>query len=139
MRALCVARHPFLSEHLGRVFGRMGFETIPATGLDEALRLAERESPDVALCEIELLGVAPLETWERHPLLSRVPILAVSLTRRPDEALLPPSNGIAGFIYLPTLRPEDARRILRAARPPASFVLPSVLDRPAPTAAPPAR
>lgn len=87
---------------------------------------------------MDLLGARPLERWERESRLARVPILAVSLTRRPEEALVPASEGVAGFLYLPTLRAEDARRILGVARPPAGYLFPSILDRSVPSYAPPA-
>ena len=139
MRALCVGRHPYLSEHLGRFFGRLGLDTVCVTGLELAASAAESARPDVVLCDYDLLGSAPLDIWELHPVLSRVPIIAVSLTRRPEEVVLVEMNGIAGFLYLPILKAEDARRILGIARPPASYSLPSVLDRPASLVPPPSR
>jgi hypothetical protein len=70
---------------------------------------------DVVVCEYDLLATFPLEVWERDDLLRQTPIVAVSLTRRPNEMHLLDVNSIAGFLYLPTLRADDARRILYGA------------------------
>jgi hypothetical protein len=44
-----------------------------------------------------------------------MPVIAVSLTRRPHEAHLLDVNGIAGFLYLPLLDRDAAMRIISAA------------------------
>ena len=49
-------------------------------------------------------------------MLSTVPIIAVSMTRNPGEAHLADVNGVAGFLYLPTLEPGDAQRLFAAVR-----------------------
>ena len=110
--ALCVGRHPFLSEHLGGYFRRLGLATTCVVGIDEARIAAARQAPDLVLCDYDLLATAPLETWERDERLSTVPVIAVSLTRRPNEVHLLDINGIAGFLYLPTLDLQTARRVL---------------------------
>lgn len=99
--------------------------TVACTGLEAAVREASDLCPDLVLCDYDLLATAALDDWERHPTLSRVPIVAVSLTRRPDEIHVLDVNGIAGFLYLPTLGANDARRVLGAARPPVTYTLPS--------------
>lgn len=111
-RALCVGRHRYLSEHLGTFFRELGLETECVVGLDEARRSAFDRKPDIVLCDYDLLATASLERLEADENLSRVPIIAVSLTRRPDEVHLLDVNGIAGFLYLPTLDHETARRAL---------------------------
>jgi hypothetical protein len=132
VRALCVARHRFLSEHFGVWFGAIGIECSVAVGLDEAMAEAAKLRPDVVLCEYDLLATAPLDDLERDPVLSRTPILAVSLTRRPSEMHLLDVNGIAGLFYLPALAPDDARRVLAAAsRPvaaPTTYSLPASFE-----------
>src|SRR5947207_15151340 len=115
MRVLCVARHPFLGAHLGRFFDALGVNTRPVVGLDEAIDAAAGYEPDAVVCEYDLLATIPLDGWERDPLLSRLPVIAVSLTRRPEEVHLLDVNGIAGFLYLPRLEREHALRMLRAA------------------------
>lgn len=114
MFALCVARHPFLAEHFGTWFGAAGLDCAHAVGFAEAAASAARRRPDVVLCEYDLLATSSLEAWERHPVLGRIPVLAVSLTRRPQEMHLLDVNGIGGFLYLPSLTREDARRLLAA-------------------------
>jgi len=117
MRVLCISRHPFLTEHLCRFFQSLDLDTVPCAGMREAASLVPVHEPDAIICDYDLLATMPLETWERDPKLSDVPVIAVSLTRHPGEAHLLDINGIAGFLYLPTLDREDARRLLAAIRP----------------------
>ena len=132
MRALCVARHRFLSEHFGAWFGAIGIECSAVVGLHEAMAEAATLRPDVVLCEYDLMATAPLDELERDPVLSRTPILAVSLTRRPSEMHLLDVNGIAGLLYLPALSPDDARRVIAAANrpvaPPTTYSLPASFE-----------
>src|ERR1700682_1995746 len=81
LRALCIARHCFLSEHIARYFARMGVITAEAVGLDAAVEAARGWSPDVVIGDYDLLATIPLEKWERDELLSNTPVIAVSLTR----------------------------------------------------------
>jgi hypothetical protein len=104
-----------LSEHFATVFGNMGLETASAVGLDEALAAAGTLAPDVVICEYELLATLPLERWEQDDLLSRRPVIAVSLTRRPEEHHPLDVNGIAGSLYLPTLTRDGALKALAGA------------------------
>ena len=115
LRALCVARHSFLSEHIARYFAAMGLATTDAVGLDSAAKAAKDISPDVVICDYDVLAAIPLQEWEDDVLLSNTPIIAVSLTRNAEELQLLEANGIAGFLYLPTLEQAPALRILRAA------------------------
>jgi hypothetical protein len=130
LRALCVGRHPFLSDHICRVFDAFGLETTSAVGLDGALAASRRRPFDLVVCDYDLLAVLPLEAWERDELLSRIPVVAVSLTRRSEEVHLLDVNGIAGFFYLPQLDRETALRVLGGCRRVASpFSLPSPFER----------
>ena len=123
LRALCVARHSFLSEHIARYFAQMGVSTTNAVGLASAVRVAAVASPDVVICDYGVLASVPLQEWENDVLLSSTPVIAVSLTRHAEELHLLDVNGIAGFLYLPTLEQVPALRILHAAakRPRYSF------------------
>lgn len=137
MRVLCVGRHPFLSEHLGRFFENLGLDCIPCVGLTEALELVPAHEPDAVICDYDLLATMSLVDWESNPALGDLPIIAVSLTRHPGEAHLQDVNGIAGFLYLPTLDPSDAHRLLSALKPRHPRINPpSVLQWPAPTPVP---
>jgi hypothetical protein len=127
MRVLCIARHPFLSEHLCRYFEAMSLEAIPCVGINEATRLIPIRNPDAVICDYDLLATMSLTKWETDPVLSTVPIIAVSLTRHPGEAHVLDVNGIAGFLYLPTLDPDDAHRVLAAARRKGGVAAPTVL------------
>jgi hypothetical protein len=129
---LCVGRHEYLSDHLGLFFRELGLDTECAVGVDGALRAALRAPPDVVVCDYELLATAQLDDWERDGVLSRTPVIAVSLTRRPDEGHPLDVNGIAGFLYLPALSPEEVLATIAAACRRPSYVLRSSLDRPRP-------
>ena len=115
LSALCVGRHEFVSEHIGRYFGELGFTTECVVGVESAVDAARRAAPDVILCEYELLTSFPLGPWENDERLSRTAVIGISLSRRPNE--MPPLdvNGVAGFLYLPTLDAENARRVVYAA------------------------
>ena len=115
LRALCIARHCFLSEHIARYFAQMGVATTNAVGLDSAMQSIGELPPDVVICDYDLLATISLEKWEHDGLLSKTPVIAVSLTRHAEELHLLDVNGIAGFLYLPTLQQAPALRILRAA------------------------
>lgn len=114
MRLLCVGRHAFLAEHIASLFREAGAETYPVVGLARAAELAVSGGPDVVICEYDLLATNPLGAWERDAALSQIPVVAVSLTRRPHEACAFDVNGIAGFLYLPTLDREAALRTLES-------------------------
>ena len=114
MRALCVARHRFLSEHLCRFFDGLDLDTIPCVGMREALDVIDCVGADIVICEYDLLATAPLSVWQDSPAFSDVPVIAVSMTRHPGEAHLLDINGIAGFLYLPTVEPDEARRLFGA-------------------------
>jgi hypothetical protein len=136
LKALCVGRHRYLSDHFGQFFQKLGVDTTCVVGVADAVSAAREERPDIVFCEYDLLATAPLEPWERDPFLSSVPVIAVSLTRRSDEMHLLDINSIAGFFYLPMLTDEDARRLLHAVRPSAGYSLASVLDRARPSSTP---
>lgn len=115
MRALCVGRHRYLSEHLARYFRELGVETTSAVGPDDAATVAREWLPDVVLCDYEVLATLPLDEWERDAVLGRTPLVAVSLTRVPDEASLQNANGIAGLVYLPALNSAETLAMVTAA------------------------
>ena len=123
-----MGRHRYLSEHLATVFRALELDTVAAVGMDEALAAARGHMPDVVICEYDLLATLSLDVWEQDPLLSRRPVIAVSLTRRPEEGHLLDVNGIAGFLYLPALSGEEALAVVAAAAHRATYVLRSPLD-----------
>lgn len=128
LSALCIARHCFLSEHIARYFAGMGVVTTDAVGLDAAVEAARETSPDVVICDYDLLATIPLEKWERDELLSNTPVIAVSMTRHSQELHLLDVNGIAGFLYLPTLETGPALRILHAAAARSKYTLAQPLN-----------
>ena len=133
MRALCVGRHRFLSEHLARFFGGPDVETVSAIGLEGALVVAAAVRPQVVICEYELLATLSLDSPERDALLRGAPVVAISLTRRAEDANFGDLAGIAGYLYLPIVRPTDARQALAGVVGAAPYALPT-FDRAAPGA-----
>jgi hypothetical protein len=115
MRAVCIARHRILAEHYRDYFADLGIRAVPAVGFGEGIAAARREGAELVLCDYELLATATLEQWEHDDRLTGVPLVAVSLTRRPEDAHAATASGVAGFLYLPTLAPEDVACMLRAA------------------------
>jgi chemotaxis response regulator CheB len=112
MRVLCVGRHAFLSEHLCRYFRDAGAECEPAVGAAEALRMASLFEPHVVVSDCDLITPALLDSWTQEPALRNVPVLAVSLTRRPAESAPAELSGLAAVIYLPGLEREQAAALL---------------------------
>jgi len=126
MRVLCVGRHAFLSEHLCRVFGAVGSLCEPVVGPAEVPKSAMRFEPEVVVCESDLLTPQVLEAWAREPALSDVPVLAVSMTPRPDDAL-PPDMGVidpAAAVYLPSLERAQIAALLASVRRPRGVSAP---------------
>lgn len=124
MRLLCVARHAFLSDHLCRYFGAMDVQCETAVGVEGARFAARAFEPHLIVAESELLNPVVLETWSAEVALQDVPVLAVSLTRRPEECLPADLCGLAGVIYLPTLDRHAALALLDGARKPLGVGLP---------------
>ena len=114
MRILCVGRHSVLADHLASLFTTFGAETRAAVGLADAVESVRSFAADAVVCDYDLLATVSLTEWENDPVVSHVPILAVSLTRRPEEVHLLDVNNVAGFLYLPSLEHEDGMRLLAA-------------------------
>ena len=115
MRLLCVGRHAYLSEHLCRYFRGLGADCMAAVGAAEALGVSARCEPHVIVCDCDLITPALLDEWAAEPRVADVPLLAVSLTRRPEE--LPPLEllGVAGVLYLPALERSQVFALLAGA------------------------
>jgi CheY-like chemotaxis protein len=123
MRALCVGRHSFLSSHLCKYFSELSVETHPAVGLEQAAELSREHRPDAVISDYDLITPALLDRWGADPDLRVIPIIAVSLTRRPEEVYVQGGHAVAAFLYLPTLEREDALRLLSALSHPRSGVV----------------
>ena len=114
-RALCVARHPFLAAHFASLFSDLGLHAQGARGLEEAWAMSRTFEPDVVICEYELLTALPADVLESDLLLSQSPLIAVSLTRRAQEAQLMHMNGVSAFLYLPMIEQDAALRAISSA------------------------
>ena len=125
-----MGRHQFLSDHFSLFFRNLGLDATSAVGIDGAVGAARDCCPDVVICDYDLLATAPLGAWEGDEILSRTPVIAVSLTRRPCEGHLLDVNGIAGFLYLPTLSRDEALTALAGACRRNTYVLNSSFDKP---------
>ena len=115
MRLLCVGRHQYLSEHLCRLFGTLDVQCESATGVSAAPLAAAHFEPHLVVADGDLLNPSVLEAWSRDDALQEVPVLAVSLTRRPEEYTPAELSGIAGVIYLPKLKAGEALALLQGA------------------------
>ena len=124
MRVLCVGRHEYLSEHLCGYFRELGAQCEPAVGLERALVIARSFEPHLAVADSELLTASALETWTRDGALREVPLLAVSLTLRPEECASARVSGVAGVIYLPALDRDGALALLRSVPRPQGMLPP---------------
>jgi CheY-like chemotaxis protein len=115
MRLLCVGRHAYLSEHLCRYFRGLGADCTAAVGASEALDLVPRYEPHAVVCDCDLITPTLLDEWAVEPRMTDVPLIAVSLTRRPEE--LPPVEllGVAGVLYLPALERSQVLALLAGA------------------------
>jgi DNA-binding response OmpR family regulator len=124
MRLLCVGRHAYLSEHLCRYFRDFGADCAAAVGASDALRVAANFEPHVLICDCDLITPTLLNEWAVEPNISDVPLLAVSLTRRPEE--LPPVEllGVAGVLYLPALTRTQVQALLAGAHRPRGVMPP---------------
>ena len=136
MRLLCVGRHQYLSEHLCRLFGALDVHCESATGVMAAPLAAAHFEPHLVVADGDLLNQSVLEAWARDDALQEVPVLAVSLTRRPEEYTSAELNGIAGVIYLPNLKTADARALLQGASRPRRVDAPHDASAAAPHPAP---
>ena len=115
MRLLCVGRHAYLSEHLCRYFRGLGADCAAAVGAADALAVASTHEPHVVVCDCDLITPALLDEWAAEPAMADVPLIAVSLTRRPED--LPPLElvGVAGVLYLPALERDQVYALLAGA------------------------
>jgi chemotaxis response regulator CheB len=124
MRVLCVGRHAYLSEHLCRYFTDAGAECEPAVGAAEVLRLASQFEPHVVVYDSDLITPALLDSWAHEPALASVPVLAVSLTRRPAESTPAETVGLAAVVYLPGLTRDQANGLLTSVCRPRGVAAP---------------
>ena len=124
MRLVCVARHVFLAEHLCRVFAELGVQCEHAVGVDAAGELAGGFEPHLVVVEDALLSPTVLDGWAASDALRNVPVLAVSLTHRPDECVSVEMSGLAGVIFLPSLNREEVLALMEGARRPRGVVAP---------------
>lgn len=115
MRVLCIARHPILSHHIAALCTSADADCRPVVGMLDGMQVARVSLPEVVLCEVDLLLPDAMRAWEEDPIVARVPLLAVSLTRRQNESPMLLGAPVAGYLYLPTLDAHDLGRALAAA------------------------
>ena len=120
MRAVCISRHTILGDHICSILRSAGIECESVVGLREGMTKSRDSGPDVVICDYDLLAATPPSEWQAGPQPPDVPIVAVSLTRRPEEAHLVDGRTIAGFLYLPSVAVEDVERTVLNATARAS-------------------
>ena len=123
MRVLCIGRHPYLSGHYRRFFEGLGLEVVSTEDITDAVQLLPSIAPDVALVDYDLLATRPMGAWLDDAVAREVPLVAVSLTRRPEEMLLD-RNLLVGGLYLPAVVPATVVAALRQAASRGGVVLP---------------
>ncbi len=116
VRALCIGRHPLLSDYLARFFVAMGLDASAVVGLEDGQIAAREQRVDVIFCEYDLVAPMTPEVWERMALLSAAPVVVVSMTRDPSEARLVDLAGISGYVYLPAMTRERLLSVLASIR-----------------------
>lgn len=107
-----------LSEHLCRVFETMEWlemAAVPCVGLHEARPLLASYEPDVVIADYDLL-IAGADEWNDDPATAGVPLIAVSLTRRMNDAMRAKLRWVEGFLYLPAFDHDAARRLFLKLR-----------------------
>jgi len=104
----------------GNGSGRDATAIAQGVGPADAPAAATRFEPEVVVCEGDLLTPAVLEQWACEKSLADLPVLAVSLTRRPDDSL-PASlsaSGPAAVVYLPSLERAQVAALLATVHRP---------------------
>lgn len=124
MRVLCVGRHQYLSEHLCRFFRDLGAHCEPAVGVAAATDVAADFEPHLLVADSDLLNPGVLDAWSASSVLREVPVLAVSLTRRPEDHVPADVCGYAGVIYLPGLSRSEALALLDGTKRPLGVNIP---------------
>jgi hypothetical protein len=99
------------------------------------LRKAAEFEPHLVVSDYDLITASLLDAWAADAALVDVPVLAVSLTRRPDDASPVESTGLAAVIYLPSLDAHRAASLLAALHRPRGVSAPANwrIDAPAPS------
>ncbi|MEP6690387.1 MAG: hypothetical protein ABJD07_04475 [Gemmatimonadaceae bacterium] len=114
VRVVCIARHALLAEHVCALARGAALEPFCAVGFAAGYALTLELRPDAVLCDYDLLVSAPIAAWFGDARVAATPLIAVSLTRRPDEAVSALDSSLAAFLYLPTFTPESIGLIVRA-------------------------
>lgn len=125
MNVLCIGRHPYLSDFLAGYFRDAMLHTSAAVGLDDGEQAARTSAFDVVICDYDLLAPLAPERWSSLRVLCTAPVIAVSLTRRADEAPTLDTASFVLYLYLPTVNPENARQIVTAVGRPVPYSLPA--------------
>src|SRR5215216_6349413 len=53
LKALCVGRHRYLSDHFGQFFRKLGVDAACVVGIADAIVAAHKHRPDVVFCEYD--------------------------------------------------------------------------------------
>lgn len=108
---------------VAKVLRSHGYEVIGARSGEEAISLAQKETPDLILMDVRLPGgIDGLEATQRIkvlPELAHVPILAMTASVRPEDEQRALDKGCDGFIRKPididALPKQVAEHIARGA------------------------
>ena len=117
LRVMIVERHRAIGEALGRVVSELGGAEVAAeaTSADDALRLAPKVGPDVALVDLELSPSCNLVSNLRRICPdTRIIVMAEKNKEKPAGLVKALASGAVGAIYRET-SPEDFSRALRSS------------------------
>jgi two-component system response regulator ResD len=120
---LIVDDEPTIVDVVGRYMERAGYETYRAADGPEALRLAERHSPDLVVLDLMLPGIDGLEVMRQLRERPGPPVAVILLTARGEESdrLVGLRHGADDYVVKPFSPAELVARVgavLRRVSPP---------------------
>jgi hypothetical protein len=80
--------------------------------------------PHAIVCDCDLITPAMLDEWAVEPALAHLPVIAVSLTKRPEEVPHVDLVGVSGVVYLPSLDRGQLAILLAGAHRPLGVTAP---------------
>lgn len=107
---LIVDDDKLLTEYLGELLGRAGYDTVAAHSADEALQQIALREPDLALLDIHMPGMSGLELAKQLNRNTSVPFMFLSGRGDADAAKQAAAYGAVGFV----VKPVDEQRLMPA-------------------------
>jgi CheY-like chemotaxis protein len=122
MAILVIEDHADNLDLMRYLLGEFGYTALSAENGLNGVELAERESPDLILCDIQLPDIDGFEVarrLKRHPLLRAIPLVAITALAMVGDRERVLAAGFDGYIPKP-ISPEtfvgDVELFLKPAR-----------------------